>query len=363
MGNAFKFMHPLPSKSMTAGGQVSVELAGLPIKARIASFLIEITGTATSASSTQAFTPQEMAKLIANVDIDSDFFWVRTTGQGLHVLNKMMRGYPVASAAQSVTATTGGVAARCFLEIPCADPRAYEPNDTAIPTRLIREKTINLNFKDALTLGTTIEVTMSNVLVRVFALLVPESGDVIPTATRIAHEDWSQKTANLKPGAFSHLGIYDESDLAVTIAQYAQLSVGLDGAQLYDRVQTQHFLAQFNRLVGFDPDYELSYQDGADLQFIPLIVQPDKYKLTQLPDSESEARVDIDSGTATGARYIYRQIVDVRDATARNAMIRLGHEPSESEIGVKTASNSPLQGSEERVIKHARRLPKRLGKQ
>lgn len=358
----FKFMHPLPVKTVTAGGQVSVELSGLPFNARIASFLIEISGTATSASDTSAVTPVDMVKLISNIDIDSDFFFVRATGKALHVLDRAMNGMALASAAQSVTATTGGVAARTFLRIPASDPRAQSPNDTAIPVRLIREKTINVNFKDALTLGLSPEVTVSAASMRVFAELEPESGDIIPSKTRIRFDDWAQGTASLQPGSYTHLCIYDESDLAVTIAEYAQMSVGMDGAQLYDRVQTQHLVAKYNQTVPRDAAQELSYQAGIGLAFIPIICQKDKYKLTQLPSAESEVRVDLESGSkaATGARYLYRQVVPLRDAEARNAMLRLGHEPEQASVEVKTDSKQPLQGSAERVVKHARILPKRI---
>lgn len=360
--SSFKFMHPLPVKSLDAGGQVSVELSGLPIQAMVAAFIVEITGTATAASSTSALTPVTLAQLITNVDLDSDFLFIRTTGRGLHVLDRLMNGTPIASSAQTITANTTGVAARGMLRIPLADPRAAFPNDTAVPVRLIREKTINFNFKSALTLGLTPEVTISAAQIRIFAQLVPETGDVVPTKVRIQHEDWNQLTASLKPGHITHLCTYDETDLVVTIAEQAQLSLGFDGAQLYDRVQTQHLIAKWNEQVPRDQAMQLSYQAAQNLDFIPIIFQPDKYKLTQVPFAESEVRADIESGTATGARWLYRQALPLRDGEARNAMLRLGHEPEAAKVSVKTGSKEPLKGPEERVLKHARLLPKRIEK-
>jgi hypothetical protein len=362
MDNAFKFMHPLPVKAIEGGGQVSIELSGLPIMARVAAFILEITGTATSASSTSALTPITLAQLITNVDFDSDFLFVRTTGRGLHVLDRLMNGTPIASGAQSITATTGGVAARGMLRIPLSDPRANEPHDTAIPVRLLREKTLNLNFKAALTLGLSPEVTISAAQVRVFAQLVPESGDVIPTKIRIQHEDKNEATASLKPGHYTHLCIYDDTDLVATLAEYSQLTVQMDGANLYDRVQTQHLVSKWNEMVGHDQATELSYQSGGSLDFLPIIAQPDKYKLTQVPFAESEVRVDIEAGSKTAARYLYRQAVPLRDSEARGAMLRLGHEPEQASVAVKTSSKEPLKGSEGRVIRHARLLPKRIEK-
>jgi hypothetical protein len=359
---AFKFMHPLPVKSLDPGGQVSIELSGLPIRARIAAFVLEIVGTATSASSTSAFTPVTMSQLITNVDFDSDPLFVRTTGRGLHVLDRLMNGTPIASGAQSITATTGGVTARAMLRIPLSDPRASEPHDTAVPVRLIREKTLNFNFKPALTLGTSPEVTFTASQLRVFAQLVPESGDVVPTKVRIQHEDKAEATASLKAGHFTHLCIYDDTDLVVTLAEYAQLSVQMDGSNLYDRVQTQHLIAKWNEQVARDRAMELSYQPSINLDFLPIIAQPDKYKLTQVAYAESEVRVDIEAGSKTAARYLYRQAVPLRDSEMRGMMMRLGHEPEQATVAVKTSSKEALQGSEARVIRHSRLLPKRIAK-
>jgi hypothetical protein len=201
---------------------------------------------------------------------------------------------------------------------------------------------------------------MTAMQLRIYAKLIEESGDVIPTKVRIQHEDWSQATASLKPGHFTHLGIYDETDLVVTAAEYAQLTVGMDGKNMYDRVVTQQLLALYNQLVVKDESQELSYQAGINLDFIPIIVQPDKYKLTQIPYAENEVRVDIESGSKSSARYLYRQCVPMRDAEARGNMQRLGYEPETAKISVKTLSKEPLKGDESRVLRHARLLPKRI---
>jgi hypothetical protein len=358
---AYKVFYPLPFKDLTADGNVAVELSGLPIQARVAGFQVQISGTATSASSTQAITADQLAQLIKAVDLDSDFFYVRATGRSLHVLNRIMTGFRVASAAQGVTATTGGVAVTSVLSIPASDEHAENPNDTAIPVRLLREKTLNFQFKTgALTLGTTIEVTISAAKLKVYAILVPEDGDIIPSKSRIYFDDKAEASANLPSGHYTHLAIYKETTLATTLAEYAQMSLAFDGSQLYDRIATEQFVAKYNQLVPRDAAQELSYQPGASNEFLPLIYQPDKYKLTQVPYADGTVRVDIDAGTLTAARYLYRQVLPITESEARNAAQRLGHDPESSKVKVKTSSKTPLQGSAERVNRHSRILPKRL---
>lgn len=357
-----KFLHPLPVKDVSANGQVSVELGNLPVRSIVAGFIIGLEGTATAASSTSAFTPVTMAQLITNIDLDSDMLQIRLTGRAVHVLDRIMNGKPTASAAQTITATTGGVAAMGMLRLSLSDPRCADPDATAMPARLLRQHTLNFNFKSTLTLGLSPEVTMSAMKLRVFAQLLPENGDVIPVKQNIRWENWNQLTANLKAGHYTHLAIYDESDLAVTLAEYAQLTMQMDGENMYDRVQTPHFVAKYNQEVPRDQAMELSYQAAQNLDFLPLIFQPDKYKLTKVPECEQGLTVTIESGTATGATYIYRQCLPLRDAEGRATMLRLGHDPETSKVTVKTLSKEPLKGDEARVLKHARLLPKRLEK-
>jgi hypothetical protein len=359
---AYKTFYPLPAKDLVADGNVAVELSGLPIQARVAAFMVQISGTATSASSTAAITADMLAQLIKAVDLDSDFWYVRATGRSLHVLNRLMTGFRVASAAQGVTATTGGVAVTGMLAIPASDERSENPNDTAVPVRLLREKTLNFQFKTggALTLGTTPEVTLTNCKLKVYAILVPEDGDVIPAKSRIYFDDKAEASANLPAGHYTHMCIYKESTLVTTNAEYVKMSLAFDGAQLYDRVETAQFIAKYNQLVPRDAAQELSYQPAGSNEFLPLIYQPDKYKLTQVPYADGTVRADIDDGTLTAARYLYRVILPVTEAETRNAAVRLGHDAETSKVKVKTSSKTPLQGSAERVNRHARILPKRL---
>lgn len=356
---AFKSLYPLPVKAMAAGGNAQIELLGLPLAARVAGFIFDISGTGTAAASTQAVTPVDLVQAMATVDLDSDFAFVRATGRMLHVLDRLMHGYATASSALSVTCTTGGVAVRGMCNLPFVDVRSRSPNDCAIPVRLIREKTINVQF-GTLIFDLTNDVTLSAASLRTFAVLVPESGDEVPAKVRIAFEDWSQATANIRPGHFTHLGIYNEATLATTLAEFAQISVALDGQQVIDRISTPELVARYNMQVPRDAAQELSYLPSASNQFLPVICQPDKYKNTQVPYADAAVRADIDSGTSTTPRWFYRQLEGITESTVRDAAMRMGHDPETVKVEVKTDSKQPLQGTAERVVRHTKLLPKRL---
>lgn len=356
---SFKFRHTLPTKAVTANGNVAVELSGLPLKARIAGFLLEIKGTGTAASSTQAVTPKDMAQFFASIDFDTDYNFTRIDGNGLYVLNRLMSGRTLCGGAQTVTCSTGGEEIRCALYLPFADEHSRKPYDTAIATRLVREKTLNIQFKSTLVLDLTNDVTLSNANQYVTAILVPEDDDRVPTRTRITFLDVAQATGDLPGGAYSHACIYDTTDLAVTDAEYAQMSLAFDGAQLYDRIPVRQLIEDYNRLCVQDAAQELSYQAAASLPFIPLIAQPDKYSNMDLPRG-AHVRVDIDSGTKTSARYLYRMIEELDEGKGRDAMLRLGYDPNTAKMEVVTDDKAAPSGSATRVARHNRTLPKRL---
>lgn len=354
--SAYRQKYPLPSQNVSAGGNVVVDLAGLPDDARLTAILLEIAGTFTSASTDQAVTLADSAVLLQTADLDSDFFFLRGTGRLLVALEHLMTGRKFGTL---LTATTGGVAGRATIVIPLADPTAIKPNDCAVPVRLIQDRTLNIGFKSALTLGTTDEVTVSSATLKPTAILAPDNGDTIPSKSRINYEDWAQATAMLKPGHFSHLGIYEEA-MAVTLAEIAQVSLSLDGQPIVDRTYTTQLVADFNRVRCSDAASMLSYQPSASQFFIPVLAPEDKYQATNLPRAENSARADIDSGTQSTARWFYRQVVPAEPAIEASAIRKLGFEPETALMQSKTESKSQLGGSPKRVYRNARLLPKRI---
>lgn len=357
----FKTRFSLPVKDLVAGGGAEVECNSIPDNSRIAGFLIALAGTATAASETSAVTCENLVQLISQLNLDSEFLYIRLSGRDIHCLEWAMLGKPTASRAQSITATTGGVACRVEMYLPLADPRALNPNDTAMPARLIKDRTISITPKSVFTLGLSPEVTVSAVQLRITAILVPESDEQLPVKTRMYFEQWNQQTANLSPGHFSHLICTGDGTLTCTREQYAQMSVGFDGSSLVDRQMTADLIADWNRAMACASDHELSYQAAQPLPFIPLITPPDrKYKLTQLCRADSVVRVDIESGTATTGRYVYRTFKEVSDDDAAAGARKMGHDPDTVKIKIKTASKVAVAGSANRVMRHTRLLPKKL---
>ncbi len=69
----------------------------------------------------------------------------------------------------------------------------------------------------------------------------------------------------------------------------------------------------------------------------------------------------VNSGTATGARFLYRMVPDKTDAEREEAARMLGIKmPQQASYGAKTASKTALKGSPYRVAKHEKRLPTRV---
>lgn len=357
--SAFREKYPLPSKSMSAGGNAVIELGGLPDDCRLAGIMLSVLLTTTAASGTPAVTVKDILGLLATVDFDSDFFFMRATGKALWVLEKAMRGHKYDTAAASAT---GGVQMRANAWIPLQDPRSVSPNDTTIPSKLIRDKTLNIGFASSFApTWDSIVVTCSAATLQATAYCVPDGGDLIPMKSRIAFEDWSQNTLNIKPGYFTDL-MFTEEALALTLAEHLQYSLSLDGQPIVDRMPTAQLVDFWNREVCKDAGSELSYQPSASQAFIPILSAGQGYRAVQLPRAIESARIDIDAGSQTGGRVLYRQVLPTQSGEERDAIVKLGLNPQTVKIEAKTAKGNELQGSERRQARVKALLPKRLGR-
>jgi len=363
----YKQLFPLPVKTPAAGGNSVVELEGIAgLDARVAGFMFELTGTGTTGSSTQAVTPKSLSGLLANIDLDSDWFNVRATGRLLHHLHKVMYGASLGQG-ETVTCTTGGVAARGYYSLPCIDERSLNPFDGAVPCKLFSGKTISINYAASLTLDLTVDVVMSALSLRPYAVLVPSSGPKLPMRSMIRYEDFAAATANIqKTGYMPHLFCYSDSAEGataagvVTAAQYAQFTLQAGGQTLLDRVLTQHLLAQFGSRMIRDSGQLMSYQDSVNLDFIPLLFPTNSWKALQQPRTGGTVTIDTDSGTATAWRYAYRMLLDTDPALEAEGARIMGYDPAQHSVQASTASKAGLEGSASRVNRAHRILPKRI---
>lgn len=357
---AFKFIHSLPSRSGSAGGNATIDLNSTPDDSRVAGILLSLSATSTAASGTPANTTTDLLALMTTIDIDSDWAFVRASGKLLWILEKAMRGEAVN---ESIASGTGGVVMRANCLIPFRDDRCISPNDGCVPAALIKDRSVNIGFAASFapTLDSVV-CTFTNVLVTAYALLEPSSGDVLPTKTRIGFEDWAQNTINLaNRGVVTDLGFYEEA-MALTLAEHAQYSAAFNGQPLIDRVPTCQLVDYWNKRRCRDAASRLSYQPSASQQFIPIYNAPDGYKATQLPRGDESTRIDIDSGSQTGGRVFYRQIVPADAGTERDALVKLGFDPATAQIEVKTAKGNDVQGSSSRQRRIAAVIPRRISR-
>ena len=357
---AFRSLYPLPSKSPAAGGNAVIELSGLPDECRVAGFLLSFGCTTTAASGTPAVLNSDLVSLMATVDLDSPYLFVRSTGVGLWVLQYMMQGGLLNT---STASATGGVAKRANVWIPLIDPRCTSPNDACIPSKLIRDKSINVAFATSFApTWDSVVVTCSAATLQATAFLIPDGGDVLPTKSRIAFEDWSQNTINLAGrGYFTDL-YFSEEAMALTLAEHLQYTVSLDGNPVIDRIPTHQLADHWNRSCCRDAASALSFQAAASQRFIPILSATQGYKATQLPRGLNSVRIDIDSGSQTGGRICYRTLEPTSAGEERDAIIKMGHDPMTVQVEAKTAKASAVQGSPKRQERIKAVLPKRLSR-
>lgn len=359
---------PLASKSITAAGQVDIiDLNTLPADKELIGFIFEISATGTAAASTQAVTATTLAQVLAKIQIDTRFLEVNATGRMLHVMAKLMTGYSLANASQTVTTTTGGEAVKCILPLMLRDPRARRPSDFAIPCQLLRDKSIQIQafsgVGGALVLNLTNDVTLTNLIIRPYALVQPLKYLRIPSKTKIAYEDFSAVRHRIQSvGKYSYAALYDESDLAVTLAEYTQVSMEADNEKVLDRIRTPALVAGWNEFHAEAAADQLSYIESASNEFIPLYTPPKHYSIVKLPESGGGGlELEIESGSATSGRVAYRQVRPATQDDHDEAAILFGKAPGQEELLSLETAGGEVDGSDEGLMDvMAQYLPKRI---
>lgn len=361
-----KTHYELEAKTLTPGAKQVINLYNLPRGQRVTHIMLEITATITDVGALSALTtyPRELAKLIGQLYLESDVAKVRTTGQILWNLYKHMTGKSLSNTGISYAAGASAGEMTVFLIVPFADHRQLDAMDTAIPAELLEGRTLEIQCPDSFAVGTQESgvQTASNVTLRSTLFLGDGAGEVVPVVTRLDYEDWSQATAYLRPGSYSHLGIYDPADDLVTIAEYDRLEAGMDGIDVIDRIRVKQLVADYNdkHAFGASQDNELEQLPLDNLLFIPMITPPVNYKIPSVPFAQKTVRVDI-TGTATGARFYYRTLGE-RSPEVEYAAARIfGHrEPERVQFNMKTVSKMELQAPPKRFRRLRRLLPLRL---
>lgn len=356
----YKKSYELEQKTWTSGGKLIVQLAGLPKDHRLTHILIEQTSTVTNAGATGGIYPRSLATSLALIEHKSPRWTVRRTGKQLWNDAKHMDGKSLNNAAVSVTGMGGSAEVKCFMRLSPVDFNAGSPNDCAQPTSLMEGKTIEITCASTPTVESGF--TISATTLKFTCFFIPGAGDTVPTKVRQDYEDWAQATALLRPGVYSHLYIYDESDSAVTTTEYTKVRVQQDGREVVDNLPTTQLIAEYNRVSvqGASQDNELEQLPTGTALFIPVITPEKGYKVSNLPTATQTCRADI-TGSVSTARWAYR-ILELASETEDNEAMRLMGvaEPERTPRGEKTRSKVAVNATGVRASVLSRVLPKRF---
>lgn len=366
----------LQSFSWSSGGKVAVQLKSLPKGRRVTGLTFWLAGTvANTSGGTLLVYPQALAEVLGRVFLESELFKLRATGRMLTSMYHHATGRAFMAKPATSIATAGSGAVNMFAHVPLSDSRAMSPYDTAIPSELLEDRVIEVDFGDGATLGDTAGVTLSAGQLRTYIHTVDGGEGIIPTPSRIDYVDWAGQTAYPLPqGACSHLFIYDESDAALApVTEYTRFTLEGDGQKLIDNVNVEALVADWNHkhASGYEiggvtevhasaTDVPAEQLNPASTPFVPLITPPNQYKLSQLLYAEENFRVDY-SGSNTSARFAYRIVGDRKPEQELRALSKMGvAEPERAMLAVKTASKTDLAGPSKRVERLGRLLPKRV---
>ncbi len=357
----YKKSYELEQKTWSSGGKLIVQLAGLPKDHRLTHILMETSATVTKANmGSVTVYPRSLAKVFALVEHKSPRWSVRRTGRQLWLDAKHQDGKSLNNASTTIAGSGGTGTLTNFMRLSPVDFSAGSPNDCAMPTSLLEGKTIEITCASTSTIET--DTTISACTVKFTCFFIPGAGDTIPSKVRQDYEDWNQATALLRPGVYSHLYIYDESDDAVTTTEYTKIRVQMDGREVVDNLPTTQLIAEYNRVSvqGASQDNELEQLPTSTALFIPVITPEKGSKLSNLPTATQTCRADI-TGSVSTARWAYRTIELASESEDNEAMRLMGvAEPERTPRGEKTSSKVAVNATGVRSAVLSRILPKRF---
>ena len=378
MDTPFKPNYETESKTWGLGLKLIFQLVGLPPKELLEHCLFEIEAVVTNndAANDATVYTQQIAKIVAQMYHKSLLWDLRTTGRALWVAYRHLRGKTVNNSSQLVAKAGGTKTFRLALPLYLSDPRGKSPNDACQNTALLEGKTFELQCASTDVIGTTAggDQVLTSATIRLVCNFIPANQNPneadIPSKLMQDYEDWAQQDAFLKVGgAYSHLAIYDETDDAVDTTEYERVRVQLGGFDVVDRLRGAALIADYNDRCAMGGAVAAGAADGiaeteqlavtGSTLFIPVLTPPAGYQGSELPKTGQgqAARVTID-GTATGARFLYRMIMEKTQPEIQEAARMLGITlPGSASYTSATASKTPLRGTPEKVASLQRLLP------
>jgi hypothetical protein len=299
------------------------DIRSLPAKHRVTHFMLCADFNVTTAGASGALPFDVSGLLIDSIYHESEFFKLRGTGYSLGNLFHHMNGKTL----NNVLFGAAILAGRAPTVIPLADMRAKQPLDTAIPTELLNNTSIQVNttaITEVQLFGAAAVAPMS---LRLYAALTDGAGPIDPAATRIDYEDWGGQTINMKAGVYSHVNIFDDrsgttvAGQITTGAEITRVNLTHAGQQIVNNALSWALVLDYNRAYpggGFENN-DTEQLDDVTVSFLPVYTAPNGYSLAQLPGGKAPTTQMNLSGTQTTVRVGYRAVTFKEQSQIRAA--------------------------------------------
>jgi len=359
----------LEKKAIATGSRFPIQLAPLPPKVRVRGLLLRALLTIVQGAGASAVTGVALSRFLASAVVGKR---VRATGMFIDKLAHLMAGkdfnYP-----PGVPADAGTYTRMVELFIPWADLHQLEQLDTAAGARMYSDESLELEFADFATVFGA-NTTMTGTL-KTYAVTEPFDGAVVASPTRMNYQDVGGQSIILPAGTYSHLFAYKETGLGITSAEISAVSLTVDGEQVLNRVSIDDLTCLWNLMrargaavqsasdtvpvageeLTSEPGAAAAAGSGITVEVVPLIVTPERYKLTHLLHAESQVQVDFEGTLTSGFRLGYRMVEEQSPEQVAKAAAKLGSPhltKSRPKASGKTSPSDP---------RAHRLLPKRLG--
>lgn len=352
----------LESKAITAGGNVGVSLKGLPPMSRVRYIVLRAEGLFTTGAAAAIIAGKELFRYFSNIEIQSDAGTVvKTTGEGLHFLNWLMRGAEDYLPASIPAVNASAYRRTISVVIPFYDGAAWSPTDLCPNAESFNDSTLNVDFGalSAAANGNTL-ASIAGTL-RTFVVCDDSNGQVSALA-RIGYQDFQAQTCILDPGLYTHVFAYKEDTAVFTSLEVSSVSCRSDNVPVISTARAEElaYLHDYIRASGGafqtgsatvpvagehlvdEPANTAGAAATVSPEFIPLVTPCHGYKLTQAIKVEQGLQFDF-TGSLSAYRLGFRRVDPRNESAAVNALNRVGVPvTSAAQIVAKTESKAPL---------------------
>lgn len=362
--------HLLETKTYVDGGNVQVNIRGVPRNQKIKAIQLILDAVITQGGSAVAITGRNLKRLFKSIRLGDRVLF---SGMAFDVMNWHMRGLELDLPAD-VPATNSQVFNReICATIPYFDQNCIGTDDCDPLPEFYESTPLTIDFDTSTALFTSLASVTGTL--RVELLLERADFGVVPSIVEYGFFDPNGQHIELAgERVITHLNIFKESGTGLTSAEITGLNITADGelqTNLPMRVQdmarffnnftadgtsniTSSATAQIagERLTD-DPSVAAAGSTTVTVEWLPVITQAQVYKIPKVLQVEKSLILDLTGSLTTGFRVGYRAIIPRTDAQRERMRVAAGIPDGWTPV-TKTASKT---GS--RSIRLARILPLR----